>query len=52
MRNAAVYRNVLIQEYFSVDLRIVRGVVSKRLPVLKRHVSAMLSKSQRVKKKA
>jgi uncharacterized protein with HEPN domain len=45
-------RNVLIHEYFGVDLDIVWKVVAQRLPVLKRHVSAMLAKNKRSKKKA
>lgn len=51
-RSITALRNVLIHEYFGVDLSIVWGVVSKRLPVLKQHVLAMLSKGQRSKKKA
>jgi uncharacterized protein with HEPN domain len=43
---------VLIHEYFGVDLDIVWKVVAQRLPVLKRHVSAMLAKNKRSKKKA
>jgi uncharacterized protein with HEPN domain len=45
-------RNVLIHEYFGVDLDIVWKVVAQRLPVLKRHVLAMLSKNKRSKKNA
>ncbi|MBI5855995.1 MAG: DUF86 domain-containing protein [Nitrospirae bacterium] len=44
-------RNVLIHEYFGIDIAIVWGVVSKRLPVLKRHVVVLLSKVKNPKKK-
>jgi uncharacterized protein with HEPN domain len=44
-------RNVLIHEYFGVDLDIVWRVVSQRLPVLKGSVGAMLATSKRSKKK-
>jgi len=36
-------RNVLIHEYFGVDLEIVWQIVTKRLPVLKQSVNHMLS---------
>ena len=36
-------RNVLIHEYFGVDLEIVWRVVQRRIPTLKRHVEAMLA---------
>ncbi len=45
-------RNVLIHEYFGVDLDTVWKVVAQRVPVLKKHVSAMLMKGKRSKKKA
>lgn len=51
-RTITALRNVLIHEYFGVDLNIVWRVVAKRLPVLKRHISAILSKGQRSEKKA
>ncbi|MGH9425675.1 MAG: HepT-like ribonuclease domain-containing protein [Terriglobia bacterium] len=51
-RSITALRNVLIHEYFGVDLNIVWGVVSKRLPVLKRHVLAILSKGKRLRWKA
>lgn len=40
-------RNVLIHEYFGVDLEIVWRVVERRLPALKHHVVLMLKKSAR-----
>jgi len=36
-------RNVLIHEYFGVDLEIVWRLVTRRLPTLKRHVEALLA---------
>ena len=45
-------RNVLIHEYFGVDLDIVWKVVVQRLPILKSHVTVMLAKNKRPKKKA
>jgi uncharacterized protein with HEPN domain len=45
-------RNVLVHEYFGVDLDIVWKVVVQRLPVLKSHVTVMLAKSKLPKKKA
>jgi uncharacterized protein with HEPN domain len=44
-------RNVLIHEYFGVDLDIVWKVVVQRLPVLKSNVAVMLAKNKRPKKK-
>ena len=44
--------NVLIHEYFGIDLDIVWRVVGQRLPVLKAHVTIMLAKNKRPKKKA
>ncbi len=41
-RSITALRNVLIHEYFGVDLEIVWRVVQKRLPTLKRHVGVML----------
>lgn len=40
-------RNVLIHEYFGVDLEIVWSVVRRRLPALKRNVEALLRKGRR-----
>lgn len=41
-RSITALRNVLIHEYFGVDLEIVWNVVRRRLPTLKRHVQAIL----------
>ncbi len=43
-RSITALRNVLIHEYFGVDLEIVWRVVQKRLPTLRRHVGVMLGK--------
>ena len=43
-RSITALRNVLIHEYFGVDLEIVWRVVEKRLPALKQHVGVMLSR--------
>ncbi len=42
-RSITALRNVLIHEYFGVDLEVVWRVVQRRLPTLKRHVEAMLT---------
>ncbi len=41
-RRITALRNVLIHEYFGVDIEIVWGVVEKRLPLLKRQIDALL----------
>ena len=46
-RNITALRNVLIHEYFGVDLEIVWRVVERRLPALKRHVGLLLGKGPR-----
>jgi uncharacterized protein with HEPN domain len=48
-RSVTALRNVLIHEYFGVDLEIVWRVVERRLPALKRHVELMLAKSPRAR---
>lgn len=35
-------RNILIHEYFGVDLRLVWRVVEKDLPVFKKHIETLL----------
>jgi uncharacterized protein with HEPN domain len=44
-RSITALRNVLIHEYFGVDIDIVWRVVERRLPTLKRHVVLLLKKS-------
>lgn len=46
-RSITALRNVLIHEYFGVDLEIVWRVVRRRPPTLKRSVEMLLSKSGR-----
>ena len=41
-RSVTALRNVLIHEYFGVDLEIVWRVVQRRLPTLKRHIESLL----------
>ena len=41
-RSIIALRNVLIHEYFRVDLELVWRVVRRRLPTLKRHIEALL----------
>ncbi|MDE2059057.1 MAG: DUF86 domain-containing protein [candidate division NC10 bacterium] len=42
-RSITALRNILIHEYFGVDIEIVWRVVHRRIPTLKRHVEAMLA---------
>jgi uncharacterized protein with HEPN domain len=42
-RSITALRNILIHEYFGVDIEIVWRVVQRRIPTLKRHVEAMLT---------
>ncbi|MBI4587368.1 MAG: DUF86 domain-containing protein [Candidatus Rokubacteria bacterium] len=42
-RSITALRNVLIHEYFGVDLQIVWRVVTRRLPTLKRSVDRLLA---------
>jgi uncharacterized protein with HEPN domain len=48
-RSITALRNVLIHEYFGVDIDIVWRVVERRLPTLKHHVDLMLKKSPRAR---
>ncbi|MBP1780072.1 MAG: hypothetical protein H6Q86_6083 [candidate division NC10 bacterium] len=48
-RSITALRNVLIHEYFGVDIDIVWRVVERRLPTLKRHVVLMLKKSSQAR---
>jgi len=48
-RSITALRNVLIHEYFGVDIDIVWRVVERRLPTLKHHVDLMLKKSSRAR---
>lgn len=42
-RSITALRNVLIHEYFGVDLEIVWRLVTRRLPTLKHHVTSLLA---------
>lgn len=42
-RSITALRNVLIHEYFGVDIEIVWRVVQRRIPTLKGYVEAMLT---------
>jgi uncharacterized protein with HEPN domain len=42
-RSITALRNVLIHEYFGVDLEIAWRVVQRRLPALKCHIDTMLA---------
>ena len=44
-RSIIALRNVLIHEYFRVDLELVWRIVRRRLPTLKRHIETSLTKS-------
>lgn len=46
-RSITALRNVLIHEYFGVELEIVWRVVKRRLPSLKRYVEMLLAKGKR-----
>lgn len=42
-RQIIAMRNILIHEYFGVDLKLVWRVIEKDLPVLKQHIEALLN---------
>lgn len=46
-RSITALRNVLIHEYFGVELEIVWRVVKRRLPNLKRYVETLLARGKR-----
>ena len=45
-RGIMAMRNVLVHEYFGIDLPIVWRVVSKRIPVLKRDISKIMKNQE------
>ena len=49
-RGIMAMRNVLVHEYFGVDLPIVWRVVSKRIPALKRHISKIMKNQEGLEK--
>jgi len=46
-RSIIALRNVLIHEYFRVDLELVWRIVRRRLPTLKRHIEALLAEGRK-----
>jgi uncharacterized protein with HEPN domain len=49
-KEAAGFRDILIHEYFGIDLEAVRDTISKNLPAFKRHIRKVLREERKESK--
>jgi len=49
-KEAAGFRDVLIHDYFGIDLEAVRDTIKNNLPSFKKHIKAVVKTKQKVKK--